>query len=149
MCPLKNTPVNPEIQAYLKDLAHESGVTPRALFDTKAQTLTWDENRQRWIIRTDRGDEFRARFIVLCAGSLSQPKMPTIDGIETFNGRMFLNSRWDYEYTGGSPGPIRSSTKLHDERVAIVGTGCSAVQAYRIWPNGQRDSTFSSGRPRW
>jgi cyclohexanone monooxygenase len=118
----------PEIQAYLKDLAQKSGVTPRALFDTKAQTLSWDESRQRWTIKTDRGDEFCARFVVLCAGSLSQPKMPTFDGIETFNGRMFLNSRWDYEYTGGSPG-YPQLTKLRDKHVAIVGTGCSAVQA--------------------
>jgi cation diffusion facilitator CzcD-associated flavoprotein CzcO len=118
----------PEIQAYLKDLARQSGVTPRALFNTKAQTLTWDESRHRWLIRTDLGDDFRARFVVLCAGSLSQPKMPNIDGIETFNGRMFLNSRWDYDYTGGSPG-YPQLTKLRDKRVAIVGTGCSAVQA--------------------
>ena len=93
----------PELQSYLKALASQVGVTPRALFDTKAQTLTWDEDRRRWIVRTDRSDEFSARFIALCAGALSQPKMPAIEGIETFNGRMFLNSRWDYEYTGGSP----------------------------------------------
>jgi cyclohexanone monooxygenase len=81
-----------EIQAYLKDLAQQSGVTPRALF-TKAQTLTWGASCHRWIIKTDRGDEFRARFILLCAGSLSQPKLPTLDGIETFQGRMLLNMR--------------------------------------------------------
>jgi cyclohexanone monooxygenase len=118
----------PEIQAYLKDLADKSGITARALFNTKAQTLSWDESSRRWLIRTDRGDEFRARFVVLCAGSLSQPKLPTIDGIGTFKGRMFLNSRWDYAYTGGSPG-YPQLTKLGDKRVAIVGTGCSAVQA--------------------
>lgn len=118
----------PEIQAYLKDLARTFGVTPRALFNTKAQTLSWDEGRQRWIVRTEQGDEFRARFIALCAGALSQPKLPEIEGIETFKGRMFLNSRWDYEYTGGSVG-YPQMTKLRDKRVAIVGTGCSAVQA--------------------
>jgi len=118
----------PEIQAYLKDLAQRSGVTPRALFNTKAQTLTWDEASQRWIVSTDRGDEFRARFIALCAGSFLQPKLPAIEGIETFKGHMFLNSRWDYEYTGGSPG-YPQLTRLRDKRVAIVGTGCSAVQA--------------------
>jgi cyclohexanone monooxygenase len=118
----------PEIQAYLKDLARRSGVTPRAVFNTKAQTLTWDEDRQRWIVRTEQGDEFRARFIALCAGSFLQPKMPGIDGIETFTGHMFLNSRWDYDYTGGSPG-YPQLTRLRDKRVAIIGTGCSAVQA--------------------
>lgn len=118
----------PEIQGYLKNLAQKFGVTPRALFNTKAQTLTWEESRQRWIVRTDVGDEFRARFIALCAGSFLQPKLPSIDGIETFKGHMFLNSRWDYDYTGGSPGHPQL-TKLHDKRVAIIGTGCSAVQS--------------------
>ena len=118
----------PELQSYLKTLANQMGVTPRALFDTKAQTLTWDEDRQRWIVRTDRNDEFSARFIALCAGALSQPKIPAIEGSGTFKGRMFLNSRWDYGYTGGSPADPQL-VKLHDKRVGIIGTGCSAVQS--------------------
>lgn len=118
----------PEIQAYLKHLACTAGVTPRTLFNTKAQTLTWDEGRQRWIVKTDVGDEFRARFIALCAGSFLQPKLPSIDGIVTFKGHMFLNSRWDYDYTGGSPS-YPQLTKLRDKRVGIIGTGCSAVQS--------------------
>jgi len=118
----------PEIQSYLKMLADQLGVTQRAVFNTKAQTLTWNENSQRWIVKTDQGDEFSARFIALCAGSLSQPRLPIIDGIQTFTGRAFLNSRWDYDYTGGTPA-YPQLTKLSDKRVAIVGTGCSAVQA--------------------
>ncbi len=118
----------PEIQAYLKRLADQFGVTEHALFNTKAQTLTWNESKQRWIVRTNARDEFSARFIALCAGSLSQPKLPAIGGIETFQGRMFLNSRWDYDYTGGSPADPQL-TKLCDKRVAMIGTGCSAVQA--------------------
>jgi cyclohexanone monooxygenase len=117
----------PEIQAYLKGLAQKFGVTPRALFNTKARRSpgTRGANVGR---QTDRGDEFLARFIALCAGSFLQPKMPAIEGIETFKGHMFLNSRWDYDYTGGSIG-YPQMTKLRDKRVAIVGTGCSAVQA--------------------
>ncbi|HEV2362965.1 MAG TPA: NAD(P)/FAD-dependent oxidoreductase [Caulobacteraceae bacterium] len=118
----------PEIQSYLKRLADQFGVTQRALFNTKAETLTWNESRQRWIVKTDAGDEFNARFIALCAGSFLQPKLPAIEGIERFKGRMFLNSRWDYEYTGGSPEKPQL-TKLRDKRVAIIGTGCSAVQS--------------------
>ncbi|MHB8530657.1 MAG: flavin-containing monooxygenase, partial [Caulobacteraceae bacterium] len=117
-----------EIQSYLKQLAAQMDVTPRALFNTKAQTLTWSEDRQRWIVKTDAHDEFSARFIALCPGSFLQPKLPGIEGIHTFKGRMFLNSRWDYEYTGGSPAHPQL-TKLRDKRVAIIGTGCSAVQS--------------------
>lgn len=118
----------PEIQAYLKQLASFGGVTPRALFNTKAQSLTWDEVSQRWIVRTDVGDEFRARFIALCAGSFLQPKLPSMEGVEAFRGHMFLNSRWDYDYTGGAPGDPQLK-KLRDKRVGIIGTGCSAVQS--------------------
>jgi cyclohexanone monooxygenase len=118
----------PELQSYLKHLANLMDVAPRAFFNTKAQSFTWDEDSQRWTVETDAGDVFRARFIALCAGSLSQPKLPDIEGLGSFAGKMFLNSRWDYEYTGGTPeGP--QLTKLADKRVAMVGTGCSAVQA--------------------
>jgi cyclohexanone monooxygenase len=118
----------PEIRSYLKQLAAHMRVTPRALFNTKAQTLTWNEDSQRWLVKTDADDEFSARFIALCAGSFLQPKLPGIEGIQTFKGRMFLNSRWDYEYTGGSPAHPQL-TNLRDKRVAIIGTGCSAVQS--------------------
>lgn len=118
----------PEIQSYLKQLADQTDVTPRALFNTKAEALIWNESKQRWIVKTDADDEFSARFIALCAGSFLQPKLPGIEGIHTFKGRMFLNSRWDYEYTGGTPGDPQL-TRLRDKRVAIIGTGCSAVQS--------------------
>lgn len=118
----------PELQSYLRHLADTFDVTPRALFNTKAESFTWDEPAQRWLVRTDEGDTFRARFIALCAGSLSQPKLPSIEGIDTFKGKIFLNSRWDYDYTGGSAADPQL-TKLRDKRVAMVGTGCSAVQA--------------------
>jgi cyclohexanone monooxygenase len=118
----------PELQSYLKRLADQFEVTPRALFNTKAQSFVWDADSQRWIVKTDEGDTFRARFIALCAGSLSQPKLPSIAGLTSFEGKIFLNSRWDYDYTGGSP-EKPELVKLRDKRVAIVGTGCSAIQA--------------------
>src|SRR3546814_14301173 len=80
------------------------------------------------VCSSDLGDVFRARFIALCVGSLSQPKLPSIEGLADFKGKIFLNSRWDYDYTGGAPDNPQL-TNLRDKRVAIVGTGCSAVQA--------------------
>src|SRR3546814_14387282 len=59
-------------------------VTPRALFNTKAQSLAWNEEIQRWIVTTEEGDVFRARFIAMCVGSLSQPKLPSIEGLAEF-----------------------------------------------------------------
>jgi cyclohexanone monooxygenase len=118
----------PELQSYFKQVADQLGLTERALFRTKANSFTWDEGLQRWIVRTDRGDEIRARFIALCVGNLAQPKLPAIEGIKSFKGHMFLTARWDYDYTGGSASAPQL-TNLRDKRAAIIGTGASAVQA--------------------
>src|SRR3546814_15840052 len=58
----------------------------------------------------------------------SSDLLPSIEGLADFKGKIFLNSRWDYDYTGGAPDNPQL-TNLRAKRVAIVGTGCSAVQA--------------------
>ncbi|MGH7011264.1 MAG: flavin-containing monooxygenase, partial [Caulobacteraceae bacterium] len=84
------------------------------------------EARGRWIVSTSRGDGMAARFVVMANGPLHRPKLPGIEGIETFEGHAFHTSRWDYAYTGGdSSGGL---VGLKDKRVAIIGTGASAVQ---------------------
>ena len=69
-----------------------------------------------------------ARFVVMANGFLHLPKLPGIPGIERFKGKMFHSARWDYAYTGGTQqNPVLD--KLTDKRVAIVGTGATAIQA--------------------
>jgi cyclohexanone monooxygenase len=68
----------------------------------------------------------RARFVLMPTGPLNRPKLPAIPGIESFAGHSFHTSRWDYEYTGGSS--EGNLSKLSDKRVAIIGTGATAVQ---------------------
>jgi cation diffusion facilitator CzcD-associated flavoprotein CzcO len=89
--------------------------------------MLWDEAASRWILRTDRGDELSSRFVGMGSGSLHTPKLPGIPGIETFAGHSFHTSRWDYAYTGGDPSgaPLE---RLADKRVALIGTGATAVQ---------------------
>jgi cation diffusion facilitator CzcD-associated flavoprotein CzcO len=118
----------PELFEYFKSMARHFGLYENACFKTKARSMTWDEEIDRWIVKTDQGDEFRARFICLCAGSLAQPKLPDVQGVENFKGHMFLTCRWDYKYTGGSPSDPQL-VNLRDKRVAIIGTGCTAIQA--------------------
>jgi cation diffusion facilitator CzcD-associated flavoprotein CzcO len=67
-----------------------------------------------------------ARFVVITGGVLHKAKLPAIPGIETFQGRAFHTSRWDYSYTGG--GPEEPMERLADQRVGIIGTGATAVQ---------------------
>jgi cation diffusion facilitator CzcD-associated flavoprotein CzcO len=117
-----------EIFGYCKQIATRFGFYQGALFHTLINAMRWDESIQRWRVNTDRGDEIRARFVIMANGLLNTPKLPGVPGIKKFKGRMFHTARWDYQYTGGSyENPVLD--KLADKRVAIIGTGASAVQA--------------------
>ncbi|WP_439468601.1 flavin-containing monooxygenase [Blastomonas fulva] len=116
-----------EIQAYARQVAERSGFAERALFHTQVTCLTWDDTIQRWRITTNRGDTIRARFVIVASGVLNMPKLPNVPGIEQFKGKIFHTSRWDYGYTGGSYGNPQLD-RLGDKRVAIVGTGATAIQ---------------------
>jgi len=116
-----------EIQAYAKSIAERSGFAERALFHTQVTSVTWDDAIQRWQIATNRGDSIRARFVIVASGVLNMPKLPAVPGIGQFKGKIFHTSRWDYDYTGGSYGNP-ALDRLADKRVAIVGTGATAIQ---------------------
>ncbi len=117
----------PEIYGQARRIAATFGLYDDALFSTAVSSLTWDDVSSRWIIRTDRGDEMRAKFVAMGTGPLHRPKLPGIPGIESFGGHCFHTSRWDYTFTGGSyeGGPM---VHLADQRVGIIGTGATAVQ---------------------
>ena len=88
--------------------------------------LRWDESIKRWIVSTNRNDAMKARFVITASGPASRPKLPGIPGLEDFEGHSFHTSRWDYGYTGGDNNG--NLDKLADKRVAIIGTGASAIQ---------------------
>jgi cyclohexanone monooxygenase len=116
--------------AEIREHAHRIGETfdlyKAALFQTELTELRWMEEEGRWLATTTRGDALRARYVVMSNGPLNRPKLPGIPGIETFKGHAFHTSRWDYGYTGGdSTGGLE---KLADKRVAIIGTGATAIQ---------------------
>lgn len=117
----------PEILEHCQRIGKHYGLYDDVLFHTTVEGLEWDESRSRWIIRTNRGDEMTAQFVGMAVGLLHMPKLPGIPGIENFTGRMFHTSKWDYGYTGGDylGAPM---DKLVDKRVAVIGTGATAVQ---------------------
>jgi cyclohexanone monooxygenase len=116
----------PEIRAYAQRLAGHFGLYELALFHTAVSGLEWEEDTGSWQVRTDRGDDFRARYVVVAYGSFASLKLPAIEGMSDFRGKLFHSSRWDYGYTGGST--LEPLTKLHDKTVGVVGTGASAIQ---------------------
>ncbi|MFI7463240.1 flavin-containing monooxygenase [Nonomuraea sp. NPDC049646] len=117
----------PEILEHCRRIGKHYGLYDDALFHTEVQDLEWDASRSRWTVRTNRGDAFTARFVVMGIGPLHVPKLPGIPGIDDFRGHSFHTSRWDYDYTGGDPTGAPMD-RLADKRVAVIGTGATAVQ---------------------
>jgi len=108
-------PLQAEIQAYLRDCAQRYDVLGHILFGAEVQDAAWDEEAGIWQLQTARG-ELRAQVVVSGVGGLSAPAPPTIPGIDSFEGTMFHSATWDHDHD------------LSGERVAVIGTGASAIQ---------------------
>ncbi|MEP6853643.1 MAG: NAD(P)/FAD-dependent oxidoreductase [bacterium] len=104
-----------EIQRYLQRVAREQGVYERCVFGAELLDARWDGDTHRWTVRTPNG-VFRAPFLVSGAGGLSDPAPPNIPGLADFAGPVFHSARWRHE------------VDLTGQRVAVVGTGASAIQ---------------------
>ena len=116
-----------EILRHAQAIAERFDLHRDSLFHTDVGSAHWDEETQRWSVTTDRGDAFRTRYLIVSSGPFTKPKLPGIPGIGDFAGHTFHTSRWDYEYTGGDS--TGGMDRLADKRVAVIGTGCTAIQA--------------------
>ena len=116
----------PEILKYCRKIGEHFDLYRDAVFQTEVTEMRWDEAAKRWIVKTNKGDAMKARFVVMANGPLHRPKLPGIAGVESFKGHSFHTSRWDYDYTGGDPNG--NLTGLKDKVVGIIGTGATAVQ---------------------
>ncbi|MFG3095630.1 flavin-containing monooxygenase [Streptomyces sp. NPDC048202] len=103
------------IRAYLERVADDFDLRPHLRFDSEVKLMTWDEDELRWHIETASGS-LTADMVVSATGPLSDPKIPAIPGLDSFPGRVFHSARWDHDYD------------LRGKRVAMVGTGASAIQ---------------------
>jgi cation diffusion facilitator CzcD-associated flavoprotein CzcO len=115
-----------EIREHSRRIGEHFDLYKDACFQTEIREIVWLEDEQRWLVTTNRDDAMKARFVVMSNGPLNRPKLPGLPGIESFKGHSFHTSRWDYAYTGGdSAGKL---DRLADKRVAIIGTGATAIQ---------------------
>jgi cation diffusion facilitator CzcD-associated flavoprotein CzcO len=106
----------PEILAYLRKVAGERGVDRKIVCDTAVTSLAWEEATGRWRLETADGRWFTARAVVSAVGALRAPKRPDLPGLDRFAGPAFHSSRW------------RHDVDLTGKRVAVIGTGASAIQ---------------------
>jgi len=115
-----------ETLEYCHIICEKYQLYDNACLQTEVTSTVWNEDINRWIVSTNKKDKIKARFVVHSNGPLNRPKLPAIKGINNFNGHTFHTSRWDYDYTGGDSNGNLSNLK--DKRVAVIGTGATAVQ---------------------
>ena len=126
----------PEIQGYLRDCADRFGLRPHVRLNTPVSEARWDAEAELWRLSTP-GGQVTAQFLVGGMGGLSVPSVPELAGLERFQGTTFHSARWNHDYD------------LRGKRVAVVGTGASAIQfAPEIQPLVERMDVYQR-TPAW
>ncbi|WP_433704660.1 flavin-containing monooxygenase [Paraburkholderia sacchari] len=106
----------PEIRAYLNRCVEQFGLSSWLNFDHELTSAQWDETAHCWRLSFANGRRLAARVLISAMGALSRPALPAIPGVETFAGKSFHSQQWDHGYA------------LEGKRVAVIGTGASAIQ---------------------
>ncbi len=108
-----------DVLEYLKDVAQDAGLYEHIRFGCEVRSMAWDDDAQQWTLEIAGPDGIEtvcSNMAVSAVGQLNRPKLPDIPGIGTFNGPAFHSARWDHD------------VDLTGKRVAVIGTGASAVQ---------------------
>lgn len=126
----------PEILDYLRRCAHDFGILPHVRFGHGVLDARWDEARELWQIETTQG-RFTANVLIAAMGGLSEPAIPKLPGLSTFEGKVFHSARWDHQLD------------LRGRKVAVVGTGASAVQFVPAIQPEVRKLTLFQRTPAW
>ncbi len=106
----------PEIKAYLEKCAQKYALEPHIEYGAEVVQARYDEAAQRWTVTTRSGKLYSARVLISGMGGLSTPVIPELKGIEKFKGERFHSAQWNHQYD------------LKGKRVAVIGTGASAIQ---------------------
>ncbi|WP_051637339.1 flavin-containing monooxygenase [Rhodococcus sp. UNC363MFTsu5.1] len=126
-----------EIFAYLRGLADKYRLRAKIHFGRTVNGGYWDETENRWHVRTEEGDEYVAQYLVAGVGALHVPNVPDLPGMADFGGVAFHSARWDHGYD------------LAGKRVAVIGTGASAVQFVPEIVDAVADLQLYQRTPAW
>ena len=105
-----------ELWAYTQKVVEQFELLPHIRTGCAMQRAEWQEAQQRWLITAGNGEQWHSRAIISGTGPLSQPKVPRLPGLERFQGKQFHSANWDHGHD------------LTGQRVAVIGTGASAIQ---------------------
>ena len=129
-------PLQPEIEGYLNDCTDKFEIRDRIRFGHEVLDASWNEAEARWLVTTS-GGSWSARVLIGALGPFSEPARPNIEGLESFSGTVFHSAEWDHEFSA------------KDRRIAVIGTGASAVQFVpRIAPEAAHLTVFQR-TPTW
>ncbi|CAM5547038.1 MULTISPECIES: flavin-containing monooxygenase [Streptomyces] len=132
----RNFSGQPHIRAYLERVTDTFGLRPHIRFDSEVRSLRWNGEELYWEVETASGS-LTADVVVSATGPLSDPKVPDVLGLDSFPGKVFHSARWDHDYD------------LRGKRVAMIGTGASAIQIVpSIQPTVDRLTLFQR-TPAW
>lgn len=126
-----------EILQYMEHCAQKYGLHPHFQFNTSVSSAVFNDSDSTWTITDTQGNTYTAKAIIGCSGGLSQPAMPDIKGIETFKGKTFHSAKWD------------SSYDLKGKKVAIIGTGASAIQIVPAIADDVKELLLFQRTPPW
>jgi cation diffusion facilitator CzcD-associated flavoprotein CzcO len=127
----------PEIKRYADDVADKFDVRRHMRFNTVVEGARWDEEASVWRIAVGDGETLSARYLITATGFLSQPKVPDIPGVADFAGKVIHTTAWDDDY------------RLEGRRVAVIGTGATAVQLIPELTKKVADLTVHQRTPIW
>ncbi len=127
----------PEIWEYLRQCAVKYGIDSHVRFGSRVESVEWDDDARLWTVRTAGGDRYRARAVVSGAGALHLPSYPDIPGMDAFAGTSFHSSRWD------------DAADLTGKRLAVIGTGASAIQLVPAVAGKTAQVTVFQRTPPW
>ncbi len=127
----------PEIKQYADEVADKYGVRRHMRFDVTVDSARWDEEAQRWQVSLADGNTLNTRYLITATGFLSQPKMPEIAGIHDFDGKVIHTADWDDDFDPAG------------HRIAIIGTGATAVQLIPEIAKTAADLTVYQRTPIW
>jgi cation diffusion facilitator CzcD-associated flavoprotein CzcO len=112
----RSFPEQPEIFGYLRRVADKYGLREHVRFGRELTGSRWDADEKCWYVSTKSGESYVCQFLVAGVGALHIPNVPSLPGLEKFRGATFHSAYWNHDYD------------LRGKRVAVIGTGASAVQ---------------------